>query len=186
MRISDWSSDVCSSDLEWGRFGVRVNCIAPAGLSPAHSAQEEANPEFGRRLRKAIALGYVGDPEEDIGGAVLMLCSDESRYITGMTIFGWRASSHSACAVRSFGVGRTAQQFQPDPCTCHRAVWSELISFSCSGYFVAKQSRSKRRRSLPSPCQGDQGQRSEEHTSELQSLMRTSYAVFCFKKKKSN
>src|SRR3546814_3541484 len=27
--------------------------------------------------------------------------------------------------------------------------------------------------------------RSEEHTSELQSLMRTSYAVFCFKKKKN-
>src|SRR3546814_1538225 len=30
-----------------------------------------------------------------------------------------------------------------------------------------------------------QGIRSEEHTSELQSLMRTSYAVFCLKKKKS-
>src|SRR3546814_1519639 len=30
----------------------------------------------------------------------------------------------------------------------------------------------------------DQGQRSEEHTSELQSLMRISYAVFCLKKKK--
>src|SRR3546814_4379920 len=29
-------------------------------------------------------------------------------------------------------------------------------------------------------------QRSEEHTSELQSLMRISYAVFCFKKKKKN
>src|SRR3546814_5382921 len=29
-----------------------------------------------------------------------------------------------------------------------------------------------------------QGRRSEEHTSELQSLMRTSYAVFCLKKKK--
>src|SRR3546814_10652941 len=28
------------------------------------------------------------------------------------------------------------------------------------------------------------GQRSEEHTSELQSLMRIPYAVFCFKKKK--
>src|SRR3546814_9941599 len=28
-----------------------------------------------------------------------------------------------------------------------------------------------------------QGERSEEHTSELQSLMRTSYAVFCLKKK---
>src|SRR3546814_10371435 len=30
----------------------------------------------------------------------------------------------------------------------------------------------------------DRGERSEEHTSELQSLMRISYAVFCLKKKK--
>src|SRR3546814_2423691 len=30
----------------------------------------------------------------------------------------------------------------------------------------------------------DSGERSEEHTSELQSLMRISYAVFCLKKKK--
>src|SRR3546814_2618662 len=32
---------------------------------------------------------------------------------------------------------------------------------------------------------GDQADRSEEHTSELQSLMRNSYAVFCLKKKMS-
>src|SRR3546814_6865058 len=32
----------------------------------------------------------------------------------------------------------------------------------------------------------NQGHRSEEHTSELQSLMRISYAVFCLKKKKNN
>src|SRR3546814_13595716 len=31
---------------------------------------------------------------------------------------------------------------------------------------------------------GEAAQRSEEHTSELQSLMRISYAVFCLKKKK--
>src|SRR3546814_3716548 len=31
---------------------------------------------------------------------------------------------------------------------------------------------------------GERGFRSEEHTSELQSLMRISYAVFCLKKKK--
>src|SRR3546814_1260324 len=31
---------------------------------------------------------------------------------------------------------------------------------------------------------GEAGHRSEEHTSELQSLMRISYAVFCLKKKK--
>src|SRR3546814_7733558 len=33
---------------------------------------------------------------------------------------------------------------------------------------------------------GGPGRRSEEHTSELQSLMRISYAVFCLKKKKQN
>src|SRR3546814_8639484 len=33
-------------------------------------------------------------------------------------------------------------------------------------------------------CAGRAGERSEEHTSELQSLMRISYAVFCLKKKK--
>src|SRR3546814_5256731 len=38
------------------------------------------------------------------------------------------------------------------------------------------------RLSLPSPF--DYARRSEEHTSELQSLMRISYAVFCLKKKK--
>src|SRR3546814_8729064 len=34
------------------------------------------------------------------------------------------------------------------------------------------------------PAEGGGGGRSEEHTSELQSLMRISYAVFCLKKKK--
>src|SRR3546814_3441316 len=33
-------------------------------------------------------------------------------------------------------------------------------------------------------CNNKKGYRSEEHTSELQSLMRISYAVFCLKKKK--
>src|SRR3546814_3626621 len=37
---------------------------------------------------------------------------------------------------------------------------------------------------LPSPADSADSSRSEEHTSELQSLMRISYAVFCLKKKK--
>src|SRR3546814_2702545 len=36
----------------------------------------------------------------------------------------------------------------------------------------------------PAAARRDAGRRSEEHTSELQSLMRISYAVFCLKKKK--
>src|SRR3546814_1665274 len=43
----------------------------------------------------------------------------------------------------------------------------------------------ERRASVPMEGLGI-GQRSEEHTSELQSLMRSSYAVFCLKKKKYN
>src|SRR3546814_6123070 len=38
----------------------------------------------------------------------------------------------------------------------------------------------------PLPCRSKPSPRSEEHTSELQSLMRISYAVFCLKKKKKN
>src|SRR3546814_9631942 len=41
------------------------------------------------------------------------------------------------------------------------------------------------RRSPRSTRRGTTSSRSEEHTSELQSLMRISYAVFCLKKKKS-
>src|SRR3546814_3898223 len=47
--------------------------------------------------------------------------------------------------------------------------------------------RRRGRRSLSALCldhgMGHRGGRSEEHTSELQSLMRISYAVFCLKKK---
>src|SRR3546814_14997975 len=38
---------------------------------------------------------------------------------------------------------------------------------------------------MASDTERDHGLRSEEHTSELQSLMRISYAVFCLKKKKT-
>src|SRR3546814_3886577 len=39
---------------------------------------------------------------------------------------------------------------------------------------------------LDADSEGEEGKRSEEHTSELQSLMRISYAVFCLKKKKNH
>src|SRR3546814_10770586 len=45
---------------------------------------------------------------------------------------------------------------------------------AAGGVTAAARARSRRRRRL----------KSEEHTSELQSLMRISYAVFCLKKKK--
>src|SRR3546814_2012800 len=45
--------------------------------------------------------------------------------------------------------------------------------------------RHPHREAVQTPGQLRQHQRSEEHTSELQSLMRISYAVFCLKKKKT-
>src|SRR3546814_3104816 len=42
------------------------------------------------------------------------------------------------------------------------------------------------RPSVSTACSISSRRRSEEHTSELQSLMRISYAVFCLKKKKKN
>src|SRR3546814_3830765 len=41
-------------------------------------------------------------------------------------------------------------------------------------------------RAVPAPAVAARADRSEEHTSELQSLMRLSYAVFCLKKKKTD
>src|SRR3546814_4514194 len=53
----------------------------------------------------------------------------------------------------------------------------------CLCYSSAKPSSRQGRNARCRPEADTDGQRSEEHTSELQSLMRTSYAVFCLKKK---
>src|SRR3546814_9969490 len=50
---------------------------------------------------------------------------------------------------------------------------------------TAPRSDGMKQRSAKAPPRGREGSRSEEHTSELQSLMRNSYAVFCLKKNNS-
>src|SRR3546814_9124125 len=52
----------------------------------------------------------------------------------------------------------------------------------CAG---AGPCRAEDRHRLRHPTEVREARRSEEHTSELQSLMRISYAVFCLKKKKT-
>src|SRR3546814_5675416 len=106
MRISDWSSDVCSSDL--GR--LRTNAADRVLHSPACSRNQ----------------GYSRGP-------------DERTPLRSNTT--WR----------------------PDP-------WAEQSYIPRPG---------ENRAGIDRPA------RSEEHTSELQSLMRISYAVFCWKKKRN-
>src|SRR3546814_6601941 len=68
------------------------------------------------------------------------------------------------------------------------------IQRSKSGELIARAGFARRRqhwhavfryRPRTSASSRRRGRRSEEHTSELQSLMRISYAVFCLKKKKT-
>src|SRR3546814_9658058 len=106
MRISDWSSDVCSSDL------VARHC---PGVSSVF------------RLRRLAA-----------SGAVAATAAHTLRRLAG---------GH-------YGSGR---DWQPGRASGRGGGLPD-------GRLV----------------------RSEEHTSELQSLMRTSYAVFCLKKKNNN
>jgi 3-oxoacyl-[acyl-carrier protein] reductase len=51
----------------------------------ADDMTHEAGPEQVQRYRERIPLGYIGDPD-DIAGAVIFLCSEAARYITGSTL----------------------------------------------------------------------------------------------------
>src|SRR3546814_8933487 len=117
MRISDWSSDVCSSDLI-AKFWTL--CQSPREPKGDFDEDFEQNCRCGNLqcVRCAGASLRTG-----------ILCSSQTR-----SAFGPAGSS---C------------------CLGDRSV----------GFLV------------------DYLQRSEEHTSELQSLMRNSYAVFCLKNK---
>src|SRR3546814_6172326 len=62
------------------------------------------------------------------------------------------------------------------------SLWLRVLA-SARQRFISSTSRRLRIFALPQTCFAARA-RSEEHTSELQSLMRISYAVFCLKKKK--
>src|SRR3546814_4745235 len=116
MRISDWSSDVCSSDLPLS--------FAELGLAAGWSGYREDTD----------ILVYAGDNENDLTD--LELDDEDSLRI--------RDDEYTGTVSLTLGKD-TPFQIKP-------------------GIDL----------------------RSEEHTSELQSLMRISYAVFCLKKKNIN
>src|SRR3546814_5532572 len=130
MRISDWSSDVCSSDL-----GVRKTrrhlCVDARGL------QRHGKALLDRRPRRPL-----GKPQRRRALGLL----DE---------FGLRRLAVDGVE-QVLGIGQRQQD-------CAVAKFADRVDVDVRP-----------------------GERSEEHTSELKSLMRISYAVFCLKKKKTN
>ena len=66
--------------------GIRVNTILPLATSPALEANAETNPDEYARTLSAIPLGRLGDPEADIGRAVVFLVGPDAGYITGTSL----------------------------------------------------------------------------------------------------
>jgi NAD(P)-dependent dehydrogenase (short-subunit alcohol dehydrogenase family) len=74
-----------SAAQDWGVHGIRVNCIEPNGLSSAWAALASDPAALAERAA-LLPLRRIGDPEWDIGPAVVFLASDDSRYVTGTTL----------------------------------------------------------------------------------------------------
>src|SRR3546814_2704878 len=139
MRISDWSPDVCSSDLG-ERVAVRYRGVRGGGRDDrAHSRR----------------FGAPVDPIAPRGEAV-----------AGRRRGGRLMEIVLALAIGILTASGLWLLFRPR--TFQVVLGLSLLSYAVNLFILAA---------------GRQRQRSEEHTSELQSLMRISYAVFCLQKK---
>src|SRR3546814_3606415 len=153
MRISDWSSDVCSSDLR--------------GVVVGRSVQRR-QPRRPRADRRRRGVGPCPTPEPPGfrlragtrgSGAMRMLASAIALAIAAP------ASAQSLAIVHA--EAWTMEGDTPVHDATILVDGSRILSVKAGGEVPA-------------------GVRSEEHTSELQSLMRSSYGVFCLKKKNRN
>ena len=71
---------------EWGPFGITVNAIQPSGATEPTEVFFNQNPAVRDAYMRNFPLGRMGTPREDIGGAVVAICSDEFQYVTGQSI----------------------------------------------------------------------------------------------------
>ncbi len=72
--------------VEWAPLNVNVNAVGPGMTKTAFSQPIWSNPEMEKLVVSKIPKGRLAEPEE-IVGAVLFLCSEDSSYITGETIY---------------------------------------------------------------------------------------------------
>jgi NAD(P)-dependent dehydrogenase (short-subunit alcohol dehydrogenase family) len=71
---------------EWAVDGIRANNIAPHALSPGLKWWIENNPEEAADFVASIPMKRIGDPEADIGRAVVALVGSDLHYLTGATL----------------------------------------------------------------------------------------------------
>jgi NAD(P)-dependent dehydrogenase (short-subunit alcohol dehydrogenase family) len=75
-----------SMAIEWGADNIRVNIIRPMAASPSVQQWREQNPKMAQAQDRSIPLGRVGDCDDDIAPCAVFLASDESRYLTAVTL----------------------------------------------------------------------------------------------------
>ena len=72
---------------EWAPHGITANAICPGAKTAASRAVFAEHPELELMADAANPMGRLGDPDEDIATVALFLASDDSRYLTGNTLF---------------------------------------------------------------------------------------------------
>jgi len=72
--------------IEWGQYGIRVNCIGPGFIQTDMTRRQWEDPDRLAAVKRAIPLGRIGQPEE-IANITLFLASDMSSFVTGQTIW---------------------------------------------------------------------------------------------------
>jgi NAD(P)-dependent dehydrogenase (short-subunit alcohol dehydrogenase family) len=70
---------------ELGSRGIRVNAIAPGLVRTEFSRESWTNPDFVKQYSSMMPLGRIGETP-DVVGAILLLASDASSYVTGHTL----------------------------------------------------------------------------------------------------
>lgn len=72
---------------EWAHHGITANVICPSAASTAYEKFKEKNPDNAAAIEHVVPMRRIGDPEWDIGPVATFLASDDSRYLTGNTLF---------------------------------------------------------------------------------------------------
>src|SRR3546814_10753896 len=177
MRISDWSSDVCSSDLAVA-MAVGDGSLG-AAKAEVVTGFEAQRPTVLAVAMQAQCLGRLDDAQfgRMVGQGLDAIHARTRSARCSAGIQTIQSRSVDLAPSPPFAIGAFERQRQP--IEEHQG---------CLGRFRLEAQPPLKARALYHlgiervDRMGGQS-RSEEHTSELQSLMRISYAVFCLQKK---